>query len=144
MSKWITVDHSGRRATGESIPSIYPEVATCYIVFVCGKIVYVGQTVNLRNRFNNREWDIGYGVIVKYRICRRYGEWAMHEARFIRRFCPPMNTCQLSRTVRWQRHGFVERGMKFSDRVSYDPNRYTTPEAADAAIDSYWWLKKRR
>ena len=71
-----------------------PKLACCYCVFDAGRLVYVGQTANLRARFASHK---GEGILpasasLKARFADKYGDWAMREIRLIRRLRPPMNT----------------------------------------------------
>lgn len=82
----------------------FPSIPACYVVFLNGQVGYIGQTVNLSSRMRNYQFRSGYGdnetistfgfhsnCYVKYRITRRFGDWAMVELRLIRRLHPELN-----------------------------------------------------
>lgn len=97
-SKWLTF--SPMR------PWELPMVPACYAVYINGELVYVGQTVDLRNRFNLHRFRHSYGktiitpwgdvppdsvIQIKARISEKVGDWAMREVRLIRRLKPKFN-----------------------------------------------------
>jgi len=98
--RWITF--------GFTDPKHLPHVTCCYVVLSpFHGPGYVGQTVNLRRRFKGHgfrwtgqlwtsykrgEWD---SLVFKRRVVERFGDWAMHERRLIRRLQPIANPqCQ--------------------------------------------------
>jgi len=86
-----------------------PASAGVYVIFLHGKAVYVGQSLNLRQRFVGHNIRHGYGkdihtpwgdfydgdgdpcITGKYRVTRRYGEHLMWEARLIIKLQPRFN-----------------------------------------------------
>lgn len=90
-------------------PLIYdtlPAIAAVYAIYFDADLVYVGQTSNLRGRFQTHRFRHGYArniitpwgdlpdktrVAAKARPMRRYGDWAMIELRLIRRLRPRLN-----------------------------------------------------
>lgn len=96
VGRWITF--------GFEEPEDLPHVTCCYVVLSPGwGPVYVGQTVNLRTRFKQHGFRIVDGrwvskkrgawkaLVFKRRIVERFGDWAMHERRLIRRLRPSHN-----------------------------------------------------
>lgn len=96
VTRWNTAD-----------PTEYwklPAIPAVYAVRVQGRVVYVGQTINLFRRFNAYQMRPAWGegtltpwghakgeVVVKFSPSRRYGDWAMRELRLIRRLRPIWN-----------------------------------------------------
>lgn len=80
-----------------------PRVPACYVAYLDGKLVYVGQTCDLYKRFYQHNIRFGYSdyvitpwgnckkVTIKYRLSRKYGDWAMTELRLIKRLQPVQN-----------------------------------------------------
>lgn len=106
MSRWQQFDVMGREA--RSIPS----EAGVYVIYIGGRLVYVGQSVNVRSRIAGHRFRYGYGrnihtpwmevadttpVTVKVKRSRRLGDWAMWEIRLIARLRPECNTHHLGR-----------------------------------------------
>lgn len=92
-------DHFGhRRKLWFSFePPDVPEWQCCYVLYVKGKLVYIGQTSNLKLRIRAHyakgglrglEWA---DVRIKAKLGRRYGCWAMDEIRLIDRLQPSWN-----------------------------------------------------
>lgn len=84
-----------------------PATAGVYAVYFDGTLVYIGQSVNVANRFSEHKirhahakyiitpWDDVHQdtrITVKVRACRRLGEWAMREIRLIHRLQPMFNS----------------------------------------------------
>lgn len=72
-----------------------PNRPCCYVIYIGGKVAYVGSTENLKARmakhfFVNRGWPT-HDFILKAKFPRRLGEWAMTEIRLIRRLKPELN-----------------------------------------------------
>ena len=90
-----------RRFTTE--PWFFPPVAGCYVIYLDGKIGYIGCSLNLRERIrvHRIRWSYGSDIItpwghfsrlhVKYKVTQKYGDWAMLELRLIRRLQPRYN-----------------------------------------------------
>lgn len=91
-----------------------PRLPACYAIYMRGELVYVGQTVDLRNRFYEHNFRCGYAknihhpwgelpddadVFLKAKFCGRYGSWAMRELRLIRRLRPTFNRHHSRRKV---------------------------------------------
>lgn len=106
-SKWLRFDPLKA--------SQMPPAPACYAIYIDGRLVYVGQTVDLRNRFHLHNFRFGYkpGVItpwgdvphgtpllVKARLSERIGDWAMREVRLIRRLKPLHNVHHIGRASR--------------------------------------------
>jgi len=71
-----------------------PPYPCCYVVYSAdGALLYVGQTLNLRDRFSAHKTAGSFSpdARLKVRFGTRYGDWAMREARLIYRLRPPMN-----------------------------------------------------
>lgn len=86
--RWIRWDPYG---------SFLPKRPCCYVLFVNGIAVYVGQTMNLRARIQAHKTDgmlkrLGTeGVTMKAHFGYRYGDWLMREARLILKLQPIHN-----------------------------------------------------
>lgn len=83
-----------------------PREPGVYAVYFNGTLSYIGQTVDLRNRFSEHRFRHGYAknivtpwgdypddttIVIKFSRSRRYGDWAMRELRLIRRLLPRLN-----------------------------------------------------
>lgn len=71
-----------------------PNYPCCYVVQLDGVSIYVGQTLGLRGRMHDhRPWlkTLNGRLRIKVRFAERYGDWAMREARLIRRLSPEFN-----------------------------------------------------
>lgn len=79
-----------------------PNTAGVYVIMITGLVYYVGQSRRLRDRLENRFYDLGngetmtpwgkrLGVVVKISRSKRYGEELMREARLIKRLQPFKN-----------------------------------------------------
>lgn len=75
-----------------------PDWPCVYVIFILGKLSYVGETRNLKSRiFAHRHKGMLAGdvdlesVHIKAKISRRFGDWATDEVRLIERLRPPMN-----------------------------------------------------
>ena len=81
-----------------------PPLPACYVVYLDGKLSYIGQTTDLRRMWLNHKieicrysravqtpWGRHVDVLFKVRFSTRYGDWAMREQRLIMRLQPPMN-----------------------------------------------------
>lgn len=102
MGKWVTVEPLKWPLDG-TVLRTFPSQPGCYVVYGDGELLYIGQTSNLYKRLAAHNIRYGYSnnilapwgsfsqVVVKYRKSRRYGEWAMVEARLIKRIQPPFN-----------------------------------------------------
>ena len=98
MSRWITYN------VGDAGPS-FRSAPGCYVVYLDGKVAYVGQTADISRRFLtghrfrlsrysswiNTPWGRHVGVTIKVSYSVKYGDWAMRELRLIRRLQPPQN-----------------------------------------------------
>ncbi len=77
-----------------------------YAVYFDGRLVYVGSTNSLSNRFSGHAFRYGYGktiitpwcevpedarIDIKAKPSRRLGDWAMWEIRLIARLRPEFN-----------------------------------------------------
>lgn len=81
----------------------FPRVPACYVVYLEGRLAYVGSTQNLDGRLNKHfsphrysawidtPWGRFINIVVKYKPTRKFGDWAMIELRLIRRLDPPEN-----------------------------------------------------
>ena len=95
VGNWISINPVGVNPYVE-----VPRVPACYVVYLEGVLTYVGQTVNLNHRLQEHiecarysqmlltPWGDCINVLVKYRPSRRFGDWAMHELRLIKRLQP--------------------------------------------------------
>ena len=94
-SNWI-------KYTVENNYTIEPKPA-CYVVYLNGKLVYVGQSANTKKRIQNHGFRFGYSnviytpwgqaddVLFKVKYTKKYGDWAMIELRLIKRLKPKYN-----------------------------------------------------
>ena len=84
-----------------------PIVSCCYCIYFDNKLVYIGSTNNLRNRFSGHAFRYGYAnniytpygifpdsteIKIKYKSIKKYGYWLMLEAQLIRKLQPIFNT----------------------------------------------------
>ena len=97
MKNWIVVSWKN---------FILPPKSAVYAVYIGGKLTYIGQSVDIRNRFYEHNIRYGYAkniitpwgdyqddstITIKYSLSKKYGDWAMRELRLIRRLRPPLN-----------------------------------------------------
>lgn len=83
-----------------------PRCAGVYAIYFDDELVYIGQSVDIYNRFSEHSIRYGYAqniitpwgdlpstakVRVKVKRSRRLGDWAMHEIRLIHRLRPRLN-----------------------------------------------------
>jgi len=100
MSYWKAIEVIP--TNGERLPA----GAGVYVIYIAGVPVYVGQSVDIRNRFNGHNFRFGYSpcihtpwgdypqgtpIIAKIKLSRRLGDWAMWEIRLISRLRPAFN-----------------------------------------------------
>jgi len=95
MSYWIKCDPLKRYKL--------PSAPACYVIYMDGRLVYIGQTSNIKTRLSNHDfrYDYGNAIITPWGQCqklkmkvnygRRYGDWAMRELRLIKRLKPSLN-----------------------------------------------------
>lgn len=97
-SRWASVDP-------DMHPERIPPTGGVYAVFAGRKLLYVGETENLHKRivwghcirctgysgWITTPWGEFQHVSVRFRVSRKYGEWAMAERRLIRRLQPQFN-----------------------------------------------------
>ena len=89
-----------------------PAAAGVYAIYIGGELVYVGQSVDVQNRFHGHNLRFGYSpciltpwgeypintpITVKVKLSRRRGDWAMWEIRLIHRLRPIFNRQYLGR-----------------------------------------------
>lgn len=104
MPRWITVEPLQIDFDNSPYERYFPDSPGCYVIYVDDRIVYVGQTTSLLKRLRSYKFNYAHysGVVktpwgncerirVKYRIPKRYGEWAMTELRLIKRLQPIYN-----------------------------------------------------
>ncbi len=85
-------------------PDTIPEEPGCYVIYMDGRVVYVGSTTNVLKRIKAHgirlarysngyysAWGRAHRLLVKCKVGERYGEWRMWEARLIKRLQPPYN-----------------------------------------------------
>lgn len=92
-----------------------PRFSGVYAVMFDGRLVYVGSSVDIANRFSEHKIRYGYGaniitpwcdlpatsrVTIKVRRSRIHGDWAMWELRLIRRLKPQFNRRSVGRMRR--------------------------------------------
>lgn len=92
-----------------------PVVACTYAVYFDDGLVYVGSSVDVRNRFSEHKIRHGYGkniitpwgdvpnwtrITLKIKRSRRRGDWAMWEIRLIHRLRPLFNRQHKGRKAR--------------------------------------------
>ncbi len=98
MTRWKTFNW------GEDDDDTIPKSPGVYVMYLDGKLSYVGSSQNLRIRcadhirFRQRyssnittPWGMYGDVKTKYRLSERLGDWLMHEHRLICRLQPPCN-----------------------------------------------------
>jgi excinuclease UvrABC nuclease subunit len=88
-------------------PALIPANAGVYVLFLDGVPVYVGQSNNLRARIYFHKFRYGYAkdiitpwgafsddckFVIKCKVSRRLGDWAMWEIRLIHKLKPKFNT----------------------------------------------------
>lgn len=98
MTQWreFDIEHLG----------LIPRVPGVYVVFMAGKVVYVGQSADVRVRIREHRIRYGFssniltpwgnvsqgeGLYIKVKFSRVLGDWAMWEIRLIARLQPPGN-----------------------------------------------------
>lgn len=96
-SRWVTFDF------GAACDLVFPRKPACYVVYLDGKLSYVGQAADLAARMSAHGIRLGYGssvltkwgsfssVVVKARFATVLGDWAMREIRLIYRLQPVHN-----------------------------------------------------
>lgn len=96
MDRWIVLDLM------RPWPQLKP-IGGCYVVISEDRVIYVGQSSDIRKRLANHDIHPSYGsswitpwgafndLVVKLKYPRRYGAWAMIELRLIRRLRPTFN-----------------------------------------------------
>lgn len=92
-----------------------PSVACVYAVYFDADLVYVGSSVDVRNRFSEHKIRHGYGktiitpwcdvpnwtrITLKIKRSSRRGDWAMWEIRLIHRLRPTFNRQHIGRKAR--------------------------------------------
>lgn len=104
-TRWVQLD---------PLTSALPSLPACYVVYLDGRLTYVGQTTNLRARLRrghlinyarysaliDTPWGFCATVTVKARFADRYGDWAMRELRLIHRLQPSGNCVGSTRARR--------------------------------------------
>jgi excinuclease UvrABC nuclease subunit len=93
-----------------------PALAGVYVLLIDGKVVYVGQSTDLRSRLRSYRIRHGYGrgfhckwgaypsadaLTIKVKISQRHGDWAMWELRLIHRLRPELNQRMLPKRLRY-------------------------------------------
>ena len=84
-----------------TIKAEHPAWPCCYAIFIDGALVYIGQTENLQRRMQqHRNKGATKGVdrsrlVLKAKLPRRFGEWAMTEIRLIKRLRPMLNSARV-------------------------------------------------
>lgn len=83
-----------------------PNVSCVYVIYIDDKLVYIGSTYNLRNRYCGNEIRYGFAknihtrwgsfnddtkITLKYKPIKRFGFWLALEARLIRKLQPIFN-----------------------------------------------------
>jgi len=84
-------------------PESIPAHGGCYVIYLDGRLSYIGQSGNLRGRFRDHRitrlpegnirtpWGSASKIVIKVRVTQKYGDWAMIELRLIHRLNPPHN-----------------------------------------------------
>lgn len=95
-----------------SIRPVLPRSPGVYAIYLDGRLAYIGQSVDLRNRLSEHRIRQGYDhnvhtdwgtfktMQIKISFSRRYGDWAMRELRLIRRLRPWANRRGIGRKAR--------------------------------------------
>lgn len=101
MSHWTCFEIFPRH----SAPRL-PQSPGVYVIYIGGEIVYIGQSVNIRNRICGYNLRYGYSpcihtpwgdypahtpIVAKIKLSKRLGDWAMWEIRLIARLKPMFN-----------------------------------------------------
>lgn len=85
------------------MPAVLQPKPCVYAVYADGQLIYIGQTVDLRNRMSEHRimyshsgniqspWGLFDSVTLKVSWSRHYGDFAMRELRLIRRLRPLAN-----------------------------------------------------
>ena len=86
----------------QPVPQPVPLKACVYVIYLDGKLAYIGQTSDLCHRLAVHKgpkspWR-GKNFSMKVSFNRRYGEHAMRELRLIAKLNPPHNKVQRSGT----------------------------------------------
>ena len=94
-----------------------PPVACVYAVYFDSDLVYIGSSVDVRNRFSEHKFRHGYGkniitpwtdvpnytrITLKIKRSKRRGDWAMDEIRLIYRLRPTFNRHHTGRKARYE------------------------------------------
>ena len=103
-SRWVSID--------PDLLAVAPAAPACYVVYIDGRLGYIGQTNNLRRRMAGHgidisrysdsyrtPWGTARQIHIKANFGVRFGDWAMRELRLIRRLRPHLN-CVGSTKVR--------------------------------------------
>ena len=92
-----------------------PPVACVYAVYFDDRLVYIGSSVDVRNRFSEHKIRHGYrkniitpwcdvpnttAITLKIKRSKRRGDWAMWEIRLIHRLRPEFNSQHKGRRSR--------------------------------------------
>lgn len=112
-SKWVVYEYGDLVEPCERRPG-------CYVIYGDGKLLYIGQSINVRNRI--KTYDIHYardfkicftlkGRDLKFntfaiKVCysKKVGDWAMQEIRLINRLKPEYNCTHGGRSLRAARN----------------------------------------
>ena len=99
-NKWIQInleDYGEKKERNKLFEKLLPDVAGVYVFYFASGKLYIGSTINLRNRlsdhsvFHEARLRLDIPMAVKYKICIKYGCWLMLEARLIKRLEPSFN-----------------------------------------------------
>jgi excinuclease UvrABC nuclease subunit len=105
MSKWKIY---GLFPKEEKLPS----KPCVYAIYVDDRLIYIGQTTSLSNRFSGHAFRYGYAkniitpwcefpstskITIKAKFSEKLGDWAMWEIRLIRKIKPFFNTHHLNK-----------------------------------------------
>jgi excinuclease UvrABC nuclease subunit len=112
MSRWLSYDlmHPDR-----IILNPMPTAPGVYAIHYDGRLVYIGSSVDVRNRFFLHNFRHSYArsihtpwddlppetvITVKFKRSLRWGDWLMWEMRLIRKLQPPFNRQYTGRKVK--------------------------------------------
>jgi hypothetical protein len=111
--------------TLDSIPS-FPGV---YVFIHEGKAVYVGQSINLKQRLltHDKIGRLSDGSVIKYKLVDKIGAWLMLELRLISKLRPQWNTSFSQEQHSW---GYLRKKMKTAT-----PEVLAVADAVDLQLD---------
>lgn len=95
-SRWVRYDVG-------CLYCVFPRRPACYVIYLDGRLSYIGQASDFAVRVSAHGIRAGYGgsvmtkwgayksVVIKARFSTVFGDWAMRELRLIQRLQPLLN-----------------------------------------------------